>query len=250
MTALVDFTPAPQAPGRPTSESRFAGGGDTWRRELETALAYGWFHGPIQQHPVGPSPAAEVAAWPGPTDHGSNRTAGASPVGGRCAASMPDAGFGQHQPLQPSVPAVGVARPGTLCAGPVRELVPQGALPSPGHAPSLPAASCNGPANLADAPEPMERPASICRWAPADRHAEAARVHVEHGPDGASVWLGLDGDRATVAARVGAILSELRRSPGGTHRIAHVVCNGTTLFSDAEQPHPSPTPLPREKSWP
>jgi hypothetical protein len=60
---------------------------------------------------------------------------------------------------------------------------------------------------------------------------QPVRLHLEKTAAGeVSVWLGVDGDPATAAARAASVLLELRRqlAPGG-QRIQQVVCNGSVI---------------------
>jgi hypothetical protein len=64
------------------------------------------------------------------------------------------------------------------------------------------------------------------------------RVHVEETGQGVAVWLGMDGDQ--VAARVAALVADLRRQlQGSGQTLTSVICNGKVYYGDAEpaQPH-------------
>jgi hypothetical protein len=67
--------------------------------------------------------------------------------------------------------------------------------------------------------------------AQAPRPQPAVRVHMQETAQGLSLWLGVDGDAATVAARAAALLPELRRHlETATQRITQVVCNGRPIY--------------------
>lgn len=83
-----------------------------------------------------------------------------------------------------------------------------------------------------EAPDPSGPP----RPSPKDGLASGphldTRIHVEeHGPSGMTVWLGADGDAATVALKSAAVLAELQRAlPLAGHRLARLVCNGVPVY--------------------
>lgn len=80
-------------------------------------------------------------------------------------------------------------------------------------------------------------PAGAARQQP-DRQGESAaiRVHVEQGPAGWQVWIGLDGRAPTT--RTAAVACELRRLlHGSPQRVASIVCNGSTVYGTTSLPH-------------
>jgi hypothetical protein len=121
------------------------------------------------------------------------------------------------------------------------------------YAASLPASASGATADMRAPLDPIALSETVepVQHEPAREPSTGAmRVHVENGPDGVSVWLGLDGDAAVVAARAAAILVELRRLSGPAPRLANVVCNGATIYSDGAHPRPFPSSRSRETSWP
>ncbi|HEX7888053.1 MAG TPA: hypothetical protein VF522_01730 [Ramlibacter sp.] len=60
------------------------------------------------------------------------------------------------------------------------------------------------------------------------------RLHIEQGDQGTAVWIGLDGDAASVGAQALAIAAELVRHSQGVHwRLAAVICNGSVVYGEA-----------------
>jgi hypothetical protein len=63
------------------------------------------------------------------------------------------------------------------------------------------------------------------------------RVHIEEGPLGVQLWLGLDGTPAEAAGRASAIAAELRRQcERAGIRLAGVTCNGLAVAGRAPVP--------------
>ena len=86
-------------------------------------------------------------------------------------------------------------------------------------------------------------PDALYRFPAAGRNEAALRIHVESGPQGLCVWLGMTGDAASIARRSGAVLAQLRSDVHAAPlRLARVVCNGRTLYAAGATPVLSPSP--------
>jgi hypothetical protein len=75
--------------------------------------------------------------------------------------------------------------------------------------------------------------------------APPVRVHVEQGASGLLVWIGVDGDAASAAARSAAILAQLRGA--ASLPLAALVCNGTLVYAAAAPRNPFDPD--QEASW-
>ena len=71
------------------------------------------------------------------------------------------------------------------------------------------------------------------------------RVHVEQGASGLLVWIGVDGDAASAAARSAAILAQLRGA--AALPLAALVCNGSLVYAAAAPRNPFDPD--QEASW-
>lgn len=237
-----------------------AGAGRAWQREMERAQAATWFHAGLPAAQAVPL-AQPGAASPLPLEAGEprpDRQASQTPPQDSSSwrerpvrdSEAPQAGSAIHPPSATRVdadigagPAVATVR-GAVTHSP---LLGRPFLSFVAGAPVPPASQCATPicifqpalatvrapvaaaAARAIAPEPAAPPPSA---------PPGPRIHVEEGPAGLQVWLGIDGDEAQVAARAASILAELRRAPAfAGQRLASVVCNGATVYALA-----APTP--------
>jgi len=77
-----------------------------------------------------------------------------------------------------------------------------------------------------------------CQTAANEDDAQAApRIHIEEGPEGLRLWLGVDGTVAEVNARVSAVAAELRwHCERAGLRLAAITCNGVSLPASASRP--------------
>lgn len=208
----------PAAERRADAPPAATGGDRGWQLAMERAQTRQWFHGALGQGP-GPAFDAPAAGQPASKVAGTSpeRLAPeASPRHARDAATR-EGGRGSA----PAAAAHNFAATGTPAATAL-------ALRSLATTAAVPAAAMSSDAVDA-APSPRYEPASA--RIPA-LQSPGVRVHVEAGPQGLHVWLGVDGDAAAVAARAQAVLAELRRGLGASApRLALVVCNGETLFA-------------------
>lgn len=192
-----------------------------WRRELGRAVARGWFHGPLDAR------------------SGSDIGPGALHMRGRqevftasCAAGSGAEGFRVHgQPLQPPGNRPVMTFFSFAEAGVVQATTP-GAFMS-GVAPAYVAPLHAHDMCVAEGEVPRAAPAIAPRAASADHH-EPVRIHVEHGEQGSTVWIGLDGDAGVVDSQAQAIVAELARQVQGARcRLAAVICNGLVVYGEA-----------------
>jgi hypothetical protein len=234
-----------------SSDGHPAAHGHGWRRELDEALVAGWFHGPLHQHPL--------ASWSRENQLAAQENALAQMGEAMCSVQGPalearPGGAAWRGADGPNSVRPSVAAPcGHEETGPL-------AMPRPperatgGYAVTLPASALGATAcmraPLVESIAPGETVEPVPHELVREPSAAAMRVHVENGPEGVTVWLGLDGDAAVVAARAAAILLELRRLSGPAQRLVNVVCNGTTIYTDAAHLRPFPTSRSRETSWP
>lgn len=226
---------------------RHAGDSQGWRREMEKAQSTAWFRGPLQQGegeplsgmpwraPAG-RPEAEVGPLAGADPRARERITAPEARDQSCprpAGESPPLAPKLHSPFSVAGKDVRSAVPHLVVAGgpqsdgspePFADLAPRDpstwetAFPrdqllrvAKGEAQAESSGPAPAPVRIPDAPGP--------------------RVHVEIGPEGLCVWLGLDGDEAAVAARSAALLAELRRAQAPGHRLASVVCNGRTVYA-------------------
>lgn len=219
------MAPAPQA------RSNFGEAGDpqAWRREMEKAQVANWFHAPVEQV------AARAMPEPGP-EHSAVR----GNVAQR-AASLGNTFVSAPQRL--AARASSAALPVT--AEGLRQDVPIHASSAYAPPPTSPGGSAPGmaacvKARPAAALASSLRPPAAASGVPnavAMPQSHAARIHLEPGALGVTVWLGLDGDAAEVSARAALLVTELRRELHGAGRRLHAaVCNGTPLVLDVETP--------------
>jgi hypothetical protein len=208
-----------QAPAPPMSASVAA---DGWLHELETqAHALSWFQDALGCR----SCVAGAAATPAPGEGPIRVEAGSAPLPSAPVTAL-DLGL---------LPAVQSAAPASR---------------GPGLPPARTGAASLTPGSLAGEPAPSwlaptadaarggaRRAVSIAASAvpgASQRPTESAppvRVHVEHGASGLLVWIGVDGDAASAAARSAAILAQLRGA--AALPLAALVCNGTLVYAAA-----------------
>jgi hypothetical protein len=192
-----------------------------WRREWQMAQEMSWFHGPVPVQLGGPPVEVSLVA-----------------ATQKCVSAAPGIGT----PNAPGVisPGIRISRVGT--AGETRGAgTPGTCMLVPDHIAAVHHGLPSAPGStLANQPHPkgLGDPTVLARhrmdpWLATEPPAQSGpRMHMEHGPDGAVVWLGLNGDAAAVAARAVALCSELRRSLSDAgQRLALVVCNGQTVYT-------------------
>lgn len=207
------------APGRRAGVDR------GWQLEMERAQARQWFHGAIGQGSA-PRPeirvqqpaGAQLLQAPVQDDAPHARATGAAAATGETGetpASAPHHAAGSRVLTARSVAAVP-----ELAWGSALQAIPRGVplhdqAVQPGQRLAAAANTPTVPAGLQPQPMPVS-------------------LHVEEGPAGLRVWLGVAGDAAEAAARAQSVLQELRRECARTgQRLALVVCNGEPLFEQA-----------------
>jgi hypothetical protein len=210
---------------------------DGWLQELETqAHALSWFQGALGCR------SCVAGATPTPaTGQGPTRVEAAS-----AALSSSALATALALDLLPTVQDATRAGSGSGLS-PART----GAAPiAAGTAAGEPASSW--PAPTADAARGAARRAVSIAASPApassQRPSESAppvRVHVEQGASGLLVWIGVDGDAASAAARFAAILAQLRGA--AALPLAALVCNGTLVYAAAAPRNPFDPD--QEASW-
>lgn len=194
-----------------------------WRQELRRAFARGWFHGamdPPESRVAGAAPQVRGGADVSILDRG----ASLAPGGRSQSPPLERLRPGQVQATVLSIAAVSHvhvkafdALPADLLSARVDAMNTQVLRPVVGERP-------------ARAPETPLR-------SPSAEHQEGVRVHVEHGEQGATVWIGLDGEATLVGSQVQAIVAELARTVQGTpYRLAAVVCNGVVVYGNGSSP--------------
>jgi hypothetical protein len=211
------------APVPATSASPAA---DGWLQQLETqAHALSWFQDALGCR------ACVAGAAPTPTPGPIRAEAAEAPL----SSSAPDAALALGLP-----PTVQSAAP--TSSGPGLPPATTGAAPiAPGSLAGESAPSWLAP--TADAARGGSRRAASIAASPApaasQRPTESAppvRVHVEQGASGLLVWIGVDGDAASAAARSAAILAQLRGA--ASLPLAAVVCNGSLVYAAAAPRNP------------
>lgn len=210
---------------------------DGWLQELETqAHALSWFQGALGCR------SCVAGATPPPAP-------GQDPIRFEAAiAALPSRAPATALALD-LLPAVQSVAPASR--GPGLPPARTGAAPiAPGSLASEPASSWLAPS--ADATRGAARRAASIAGPPApaasQRPTECAppvRVHVEQGASGLLVWIGVDGDAASAAARSAAILAQLRGAAAPP--LAALVCNGTLVYAAAAPRHPFDPD--QEASW-
>jgi hypothetical protein len=223
--------------------------GRGWSGELHKALRLAWFHG-----------AADGAAdrAPGATASPSHAGAIARAQTGDAAPSRAHAQTGQAQEGLGKGAKPGYA--GLACGGPIA--TPSRCGTRPLVAPALPqvpvartaavaqpldsAALAPGPAAACVPPTPLQRaepftPSPRANAAAPAQHTPApaspTRIHVEHAPQGLTVWLGVDGTADSVAAQARSLLEVLQRQAGGAgQKLCALICNGRVVYGEAMRP--------------
>lgn len=218
MKLLVEQMAHFTAAGAARSNMRVAG----WSQELARMQAAGWFHGAaLQLSPAQMASPSAVAV---------HRAAGSAPgVAATKASQAAQSDVALRVPTFSSV--VLEARGGSPADIGVREAragspnrMNGGTCPT-----AVPEAPCGSMAVASDA----SGAPGIPRKAPTIPAREQAglRVHVENtGQNAVGIWLGMDGDGATVSARAATVLAELRRQMATAgQRMDLVVCNGAVI---------------------
>jgi hypothetical protein len=209
-------------------------GGGAWRHAWVKAQAHAWFH----------ETAASTASASAGTAKSFASTA-AGPAGTRLAVAGTESRSGDGLVLQRGAAAArgGARERSTIEPG------GEGDAKRCDSAPSSPEACVTAPLEQPSRGHPGPRQAatrvSVQQPAPGDEPGPTApRLHVEHGSDGLTVWLGLDGNPVLVAAQAAALCTELRRSLAATQqRLAALVCNGQAIYSSTASPR-------KEAAWP
>jgi hypothetical protein len=100
---------------------------------------------------------------------------------------------------------------------------------------------------IASVIERRSAPVALRDWMRAPE-MPGVRVHVQQGDAGLRVWLGVDMQDPQLAAQAASILATVLAGSGSaTHRLAALVCNGTTLYADSR---PIPSLPSQEQPWP
>ncbi|MDB5914968.1 MAG: hypothetical protein JWP22_3643 [Ramlibacter sp.] len=232
-----------QPAGIPTGKLPFDAG--AWRQEWQRAQTRAWFYGPLSSggaeiHKEASDDARpEPAVAPSMSPAAPAQFAWSLPVSSsEPAAAMAMPKEPEDQPLRPASAWGAAAQPRLSSAFAFASLPPALLTPAlPGES------SATHPAPRESREVPQTRCAAfradsapVARREPATRPAQAmasgVRLHIEQGPDGAVVWLGIDGDAAAIALRAAAICADLRRNLSGTQQgLALVVCNGRAIYS-------------------
>lgn len=221
-----------------------------WQRELQQARQLAWFPGPLEARaaaqdgafgsgdPCGVAVAADAAdasAAPGPAT-AAVRRGPASPRPALHAAALP-VGTTAVAPVATGSDGLAAAAAGGD---------PRATGTSPVVAPCIgagPPAVTSAPARIAGA-APVPLPARPQRADP----GPAIRIHLEQGPQGLVVWLGMDGDaagRTAPAAAAAAVVAELRRTLAAAGQpLTAVICNGSTIAEGAGTGTRSRSPAP------
>lgn len=206
-----------------------------WRQELGRAFARGWFHGPMDAQ-TGADSGAGAA---------SRMRAGlelSNPVPTGCPIADADRAMrvaGPHRPAQGPVPASSFAGVRSVPEGTAGDVVTHG-LPAWG-------ASLNARAPSEAETELAGHALSVPSRPTPNEHRDPVRIHVEHGEQGSTVWIGLDGDATFVGSRSQAIVAELARHVQVAQcRLAAVICNGTIVYGEAPA---LGTPSRKEAPW-
>jgi hypothetical protein len=223
-----------QPPTQATTGAPAPGG---WLQELETqAHALSWFQDALGWR----SCVARATHMPAPGQDPGRVEAVPSPL----PCTVPAEGPVMEPPsdAQPASSAGSASRPAPA-------ITPEFAA-APSSPTGVPASSCLAPGadvarGSARRAAPLEAAfASAASKQPAEP-AAPVRVHVEQGASGLLVWIGVDGDAATAAARSAAILAQLRGA--AALPLAAVVCNGNLVYA-AAAPR-SPFDPDQEASW-
>lgn len=241
MTPVSTYPPVPlPLPGSRPTDARPYAPPDAWLRELQIrARAMSWFPAPLR--------AADCAAGMGCV---------------RTVSSMAEAFRTTGAPVAPAAIRFGapeVARAGCVVAGSGmadvrgnepriwvgREAAPAAAPDQTDRQPAFAHESNTRQSVRATQSGPQGRACAPARE-PGPPPDPGVRLHVELGPDGTHVWLGVDAHDAQVAVQAAALAAGLiATSATGPHRLAALVCNGTALYEAApffphqEQPWPS-----------
>ncbi|MCG2594955.1 hypothetical protein LZ009_19425 [Ramlibacter sp. XY19] len=198
----------------------------SWQQQMQQAQAAGWFC--RSDHLSG-----EAASLPAqrPTETGTAtggamaKRASVRPVSPAHARPVPSSAGPGRTPA-------GLALPGMPHAMAPR-MAPEFAATSsqrPPHPPLVSAQADGEPfeAVLAGPDCADERRAVSTFRDPAEQ--ASVRVHMEQGPDGLHLWLGLDGAAAETHARAAAVAAALRAEYARSGlRLAAVTCNGVCL---------------------
>jgi hypothetical protein len=106
---------------------------------------------------------------------------------------------------------------------------PHGAVtPHEGVAPRVPMTAVTQVEDAA--PAAHEAAHAVRTREPTCTERVATRVHLEKHPDGLAVWIGADGDAASIQLQAAALLAELQRAlPAAGQRLARLVCNGVDV---------------------
>ncbi|MDB5752725.1 MAG: hypothetical protein JWP65_3146 [Ramlibacter sp.] len=230
----MKVSPHPAVATSPTFAPGRCGAGDDWLRQLQVAHRLAWFHGPDGAATSVPLADGRRHAWLQSQDAGGHRTLPEPTV---AAAARGGAGANPWRAPQ-SAAAVASA----FAVGEPASLARATAVSRAGFAPSAAAAAQSAGSLGAGMPwtastvRPMPPAATriVCTRPPdilqPGSPRTPVRVHVEEGPLGVAVYLGIDGPVGAPAVRSAALATELRRQLSATGlRLASVVCNGTVL---------------------
>jgi hypothetical protein len=236
MTPIAAESPLSVAATLPRSDGPDGKSAD-WHKELLRAQARAWFHGPLPAfdathvpHAVGCAATAAGAAAADPSLGAAGAEARSSVPGalGRAGAARPVEIATRHGHARQPSDGRGTGLDVSSYVAPGR------AAPSEGRSfaglPMPPASARFRPG----APQAALTAQPQRQRAPTAAVASSVSVHLEQTDEGARAWLGVSGDAATVAARAQVLSSELRRALQSAHqRLAVVVCNGHTMYSNA-----------------
>jgi hypothetical protein len=227
LSAFVPSGSGPDARG-----ARSASHAGSWQQQFQCAQAVGWFcrsealswgekaaH-PSTAHPCPPRPPAGPRTQAG---IGAVSTRGSPPVASASCARA-------HEPS------------GTSGSGPRQteshSLAARGATPCECVTPHL-ALSAADSARVEQSVPDLDHPEAAPRLQAAAKQdgPSAPRIHIEEGPRGVHLWLGIDSTLAEVNARASAVAAELRwHCERAGLRLAAITCNGVSIPTGASRP--------------
>lgn len=207
------------------------------RRQQDDPAAQRGIHRSNSAHePSAPAQDAHAATRPTMAASGDGRSGTGALQAGLAEVRPPAAG----QPI-PSMGSLPRAAPSLIG----RPAAVEGSVVGPMNAANKVAGITSGPwvgmpspvpaqpaVRVAEASRPGVRAAAADPTPPAEHPQAPVRIHVEPRRDGLHVWIGLDGDAASRAAQLPALVTALRRqADGGGHRLASVTCNGEVVYA-------------------
>lgn len=204
-----------------------------WRQELRRAFVRGWFHGPMDP---GEGRSVGVAAQVRARAQVPVAECGRRPDSGWSEVRTPE-GFPPGQVQSTAQSQAEATRIQANAAG--QRSVPELRVR---------AEAMHARVTEPDSGEGGIRRAGIPLRTAAAEHHDALRIHVEHGQEGSTVWIGMDGEASFVGSQAQAIVAELARLVQGTPcRLAAVICNGVLVYGGGAS---SVTTTRKESPWP